>query len=130
MIVVIVVTLVKVVTVVRLCCEGVYIHSYPSNLVMNDKLDHHLPAVARVTYSIFAAERGEGGRGRRGEEEEEGEEGGGGGEVPPGPQGQAREQSKTGHNSSEMQQSTFWLSQNLFFFQAPRGIKSFCPKLS
>ena len=59
----------------RLVCEGVYIHSDPSDLVMNDKLDHHLPAVARVTYSNSAADRGEGGgrgrgrgggRGRRG----------------------------------------------------------------
>ena len=49
----------------RLVCEGVYIHSDPSDLVMNDKLDHHLPAVARVTYSNSAADRGEGGsRGR------------------------------------------------------------------
>ena len=53
----------------RQVCEGVYIHSDPSDLVMNDKLDHHLPAVARVTYSNGAADRGEGerrgtGRGR------------------------------------------------------------------
>ena len=50
----------------RLTCEGVYIHSDPSDVVMNDKLDHHLPAVARVTYSNAASDRGEGGRGRRG----------------------------------------------------------------
>ena len=48
----------------REVCEGVYIHSDPSDIVMNDKLDHHLPAVARVTYSNAAADRGE--RGRRG----------------------------------------------------------------
>ena len=46
----------------QLVYEGVYIHSDPSDLVMNDKLDHHLPAVARVTYSNSAADRGEGGR--------------------------------------------------------------------
>ena len=46
----------------RLVCEGVYIHSDPSDLVMNDKLDHHLPAVARTTYTNAAADRGEGGR--------------------------------------------------------------------
>ena len=46
----------------RLLCEGVYIHSDPSDLVMNDKLDHHLPTVARVTYTNAAADRGEGGR--------------------------------------------------------------------
>ena len=56
----------------REVCKGVYIHSDPSDIVMNDKLDHHLPAVARVTYSNAAADRGEGGRrgagrgGRRG----------------------------------------------------------------
>ena len=46
----------------REVCEGVYIHSDPSDIVMNDKLDHHLPAVARVTYSNAAADRREGGR--------------------------------------------------------------------
>ena len=50
----------------RLTCKGVYIHSNPSDVVMNDKLDHHLPAVARVNYSNAAADRGEGGRSRRG----------------------------------------------------------------
>ena len=58
-------------------------------------------------YGLMAV--GGGGGGEGGEEEEEG---GGGGEMPPGPQGQAREQSEAGHNSSEMQLSTFWLSQN------------------
>ena len=77
----------------RQVCEGVYIHSDPSDLVMNDKLDHHLPAVARVTYSNAAADRGEGEEGVQGEEEgEEVEEGGEGeaGEVAPRPQGRAR----------------------------------------
>ena len=47
----------------REVCEGVYIHSDPSDIVMNDKLDHHLPAVARVTYSNAAADMGERGGG-------------------------------------------------------------------
>ena len=75
----------------RLVCEGVYIHSDPSDLVMNDKLDHHLPAVARVTYSNSAADRGEGGG--EGEGEEEGGEEGGGGETASGPHGRARDSS-------------------------------------
>ena len=53
-------------------CEGVYIHSDPSEVVMNSKLDHFLPAVARVKFASAAAEggraggRGGGGGGRRG----------------------------------------------------------------
>jgi hypothetical protein len=48
----------------RQVCEGVVIHSDPSDLVLNSKLDHHLPAVARVAFRNAAADRGE--RGRRG----------------------------------------------------------------
>jgi hypothetical protein len=43
----------------REVCEGVYIHSDSSDIVMNAKLDHPLPAVARDTYSNAAAARGE-----------------------------------------------------------------------
>ena len=51
----------------RQVCEGVYVHSDQSDLVMNSKLDHHLPAVTRVTYVSSAAEQGAGrGRGRGG----------------------------------------------------------------
>ena len=49
----------------RQVCEGVYVHSDQSDLVMNSKLDHHLPAVSRVTFSSSAVEGGRGrGRGR------------------------------------------------------------------
>ena len=37
-----------------------------SSIIMNSKLDHHLPAVSRVTFIATAAERGGGGRGGRG----------------------------------------------------------------
>ena len=60
----------------RQVCEGVYVHSDQSDLVMNSKLDHHLPAVSRVTFSSSAVEGGRGrGRGR-------GREGGGRGGRP------------------------------------------------
>ena len=39
------------------------VHSDLSDIVMNSKLDHHLPAVSRVTFSSSAVE---GGRGRGG----------------------------------------------------------------
>ena len=54
----------------RQVCEGVYVHSDQSDMVMNSKLEHHLPAVSRVTFSSSAVEGGRGrGRGRgRGEE--------------------------------------------------------------
>ena len=45
----------------REVCEGVYVHTDPSDVVMNSKLDHHLPAVSRVTFSSTAPERGRGG---------------------------------------------------------------------
>ena len=45
--------------------EGCEIHGDQSEIIMNSKLDHHLPAVSRVTYTATAAEReergGEGG---------------------------------------------------------------------
>jgi hypothetical protein len=47
----------------REVCEGVYVHTDTSDLVMNSKLDHHLPAVSRVTFSSSAVEGGAG-RGR------------------------------------------------------------------
>ena len=46
-------------------CEGVYVHTDTSDLVMNSKLDHHLPAVSRVTFISSAVEEGRG-RGRGG----------------------------------------------------------------
>ena len=45
----------------REVCEGVYVHTDTSDLVMNSKLDNHLPALLRVTFSSSAVE---GGRGR------------------------------------------------------------------
>ena len=42
----------------RQVCEGVYIHTDPSDVVMNSKLDHFLPAVSRVTFASAAAEAG------------------------------------------------------------------------
>ena len=56
-------------------CEGVEINNDESEIVINSKLDHHLPAVSCLIYSRTAAERGgvrTGGRGRGGR-------GGGGG---------------------------------------------------
>ena len=53
----------------REVCEGVYVHTDTSDLVMNSKLVHHLPAVSRVTFSSSAVEGGRGrggGRGGRG----------------------------------------------------------------
>ena len=53
----------------RQVCEGVYVYSDLSDLVMNSKLDHHLPAVSRVTFFSSAVEGGRGrgsGRGGRG----------------------------------------------------------------
>ena len=50
----------------RQVCEGVYVHSDQSDLVMNSKLDHHLPAVSRVTFSSSAVEGEEGGEGGEG----------------------------------------------------------------
>ena len=73
----------------RQVCEGVVIHSDPSDLVLNSKLDHHLPAVARVAFSNAAADRGErrrgGGRGGvRGGGRGGGSRGGRGGTRTPG----------------------------------------------
>ena len=48
----------------RQVCEGVYIHTDPSDVVMNSKLGHFLPAVSRVTFASAAAEAG-GAGGRR-----------------------------------------------------------------
>ena len=50
----------------RQVCEGVYVHSDLSDIVMNSKLDHHLPAVSRVTFSSSAVEGGRGRGGGRG----------------------------------------------------------------
>ena len=41
--------------------EGCEIHGDQSSIIMNSKLDHHLPAVSRVTFIATAAERGGGG---------------------------------------------------------------------
>ena len=35
----------------RQVCEGIYIHTDPSDVVMNSKVDHFLPAVSRVTFT-------------------------------------------------------------------------------
>ena len=65
----------------REVCEGVYVHTDNSDLVMNSKLDHHLPAVSRVTFSSSAVEGGRGKGGGRG-----GGRGGRGGGNRPGTQ--------------------------------------------
>ena len=44
----------------RQVCEGVYVHTDPSEVIMNSKLDHHLPAVSRVTFSSTTEEGGRG----------------------------------------------------------------------
>jgi hypothetical protein len=52
---------------VRQVTEGCEIHADRSDIVMNSKLDHHLPAVSRAVFSQSAAVRGGGGsRGSRG----------------------------------------------------------------
>jgi hypothetical protein len=53
---------------VRQITEGCEIHGDQSNIIMNSKLDHHLPAVSRVVFSQTARRGGRGswrGRGRR-----------------------------------------------------------------
>ena len=45
--------------------EGCEIHGDKSQIIMNSKLDHHLPAVSKVTFTATPAERGVRGRGGR-----------------------------------------------------------------